>query len=134
MRRQERGVDCGSKGKSVKEAEEDRIPEGDQGGGVYLLTASPWGTKGSGTGGLQLGVLAGWSDDWKAPYKATDKAGTRSCHGAREGQGGNYRGRRENVRAEPSGVRKNKGGRKASGVDPESHGVREREGGARPPE
>ena len=49
-------------------------------------------------------------------------------HGARQGQGGHNRGQWEKLRSEPLGVQGNKGGRKASGVDLEYHGVGEGEG------
>ena len=76
-----------------------------------------------------MGVQAGGSDDRKSPSAAADEAGARVRHGARQGHGEENGGRREIVGEVTLRVRGNKGGREASGVDPESHGVGEEEGG-----
>ena len=116
-----KGWSGGSGGYSAKETEEDGMTKGGQGGSGDTLTASPWGTQESGVGELQVGAWAGGSDGRKAPSTAVDEAGTRDRHvaGAREKNGG----RRDNAGAVTSGVQGTKGGREASGVDPEPHGV-----------
>ena len=105
------------------------MPAGEQEGSEVMQKASPWGMQESGAGGLQVGARASRRNEWKAPPTAADKAGARCRHGVKQGQGENEGGRRENGRAEPSGVGGNNGGREASGVDPDSHGVRKGEGG-----
>ena len=76
-----------------------------------------------------MGPRAGGSDARKSPSSAANEAETQDRHGARPGQEEEYEGRQENVGGVTSGVRGNKGGREASGVDPKSHGVGEGEGG-----
>ena len=70
-----------------------------------------------------MNVRAGVSNRRKAPFATADKAVTRGRHGAWQEQREKYGGQRNWERAEPSGVGENFGGRKASGVDPETHRV-----------
>ena len=76
-----------------------------------------------------MGGWAGSSNGRKAPSAAADEVGTGGRHGSRQRQRGKNGGRRRNVGAVTSGVRGNKGGREASGVETESHGVGEGEWG-----
>ena len=76
-----------------------------------------------------MDVQAGGRDNSKAPSATTNEAGTQGRHGVRQGRGGNEGGRQEKVGAEPLVVGANNGGREASRMDPESHGVGEGEGG-----
>ena len=119
----------GSNEESDAETEEDGMPVGELEGSDDTLTALPWGTQERGAGWIQGDARAGRSDERKAPSATTDKAWMRGRHGARQGQEEHDGGRRKTVGAEPSGVGGNKGGREASGVDPESHGVGEGERG-----
>ena len=105
------------------------MTKGDPGGIGDTLTAFPWGTQESGVGVIQVGARAGGSDTRKPPSGAADKAGTRGRHGVRPGQGKKNGGRRENAGDVTLGVQGNNRGRKASGVDHESHRVGEGEGG-----
>ena len=102
---------------------------GDPGRSRDTLTASPGGMQKSYARELQVGAWAGSSNARKSPSVASDEAGTWGCHGVRPGKGGKYGGRREHVGGATSGVRGNKGGCEASGVDPETHRVGEGERG-----
>ena len=105
------------------------MPSRDLGGSDSTWTASPWGIQESGVGGLWVDAQAGRRHGRKSPSATTDKAGMRGCNWARQGQGRKYGGRRELEGAEPSGVRRDYGGREASGVDPDPHRVGGEEGG-----
>ena len=70
-----------------------------------------------------MDARAGGSDERKSSSATANEAGTQGRHGARQGQGEHYGGRQEKVGSEPLGVGGNKGGREASGVDLDSHGV-----------
>ena len=105
------------------------MSSGELEGSDETLTALSWGTQESGAGGLRGDARAGRSDEQKSPSTTADEASPRGRHGSRQGQRGHDGGRQEKVGAEPSGLVGNKGGHKASGVDPESHRVGEGEGG-----
>ena len=70
-----------------------------------------------------MDARAGGSDDKKFPSETADEEETRGRHGVRHEQGAEKGGQRGWERAEPLGVGGNSGGREASGVDPENHGV-----------
>ena len=96
-----------------EEAEEEPAP----------LTASPWGTQESGARRLRVGVRAGGSGGRNVTSGTAKGGGMQSCHGAQKENGGKKGGRQGWEIADPWGVGGNSGGRKASGVDPDPHGV-----------
>ena len=77
------------------------MPEGEKGGSGDMLTASPWGTKESGAGGIQVGTLADGSNDRKSPSAAAKEAGMQVRHGARQEQGGKNGGHQEKWEQSP---------------------------------
>ena len=94
-----------------------------------LMTASPWSTQESGERGLRGDARAGRSDGRKGTSTMADGGVTQGCHGARREQGEGKGGCRGWKGVETWGVKGNSGGRKASRVDPELHGVEWEEGG-----
>ena len=93
-----------------------------------LLTASPWGTQESGACGLRVGARAGGSGGEKATSGTADGGEIWSRHGAQKHHRGGKGGRQERAIDDPWGVGGNSGGRKASGVGPNPHGVEWEEG------
>ena len=89
------------------------------------LTALPRGTQESGASGLRMGARAGG----KATSGTADGGETRSRHGAGKQHGRKKGGHRGWECEYPWGVEGNSGGREASGVVPDTHGLEWEEGG-----
>ena len=70
-----------------------------------------------------MDARAGRSNDRKYPSAMANEAGTRGRHGEWQEKRAKNGGRRDREGAESLGVQGNFGGREASGVDPEIHGV-----------
>ena len=121
-RRSGEGGEAESEGWSGGSDDTSEAETEEEGWGHVTLTALPWGTQESWARGLRVDAWAGRSDDQKAPSGTADKAGM----GGAMGHGSKGR------KTEASGIGRKQnpwewggisGGRKASGVDPYTHGV-----------